>query len=261
MTSPALILEAQTPPPVPKHVALLGLGPSLEAYVDVVKRMGARRAFADEVWAINAAADVIQCDRVFHMDDVRVQEARAEAAPDSNIAAMLTWLKAHPGPIYTSIPHPDYPGTVAFPLEAVMNALGPDALGYFNSTAAYAVAYAVAIGVEQITLFGFDFTYPGAHKAEKGRACVEFYLGLAKARGIRIGIPDSTSLLDGCLAREARYYGYDGVEISAAYDDEGRVTLGFTPRDLPTAAEIEARYDHSQHPNPLVAQAAAADRS
>lgn len=234
----------------PRHVVLLGLGPSLEAYVDVVKRMGARRAFADEVWAINAAADVIQCDRVFHMDDVRVQEARAAAAPDSNIAAMLTWLKTHPGPVYTSAPHPDYPGMIPYPLEAVMNAL--QAPGYFNSTAAYAVAYAVAIGVEQITPFGFDFTYPNAHQAEQGRACVEFYLGMAKARGIRIGLPNTTTLMDGCTVRGARFYGYDGFDIASDYGDDEQVALTFTPRALPTAAEIEARYDHSKHPNPLV---------
>jgi len=242
----------------PDHVAILGLGPSLEAYVDVVKRMGARRAFADEVWGINAVADVVICDRVFHMDDVRVQELRAAAKPDSNIAAMLPWLRAHPGPIYTSVPHPDYPGTVAFPLQDVMNALGPDCVGYFNSTAAYAVAYAVAIGVKQVTLFGFDFTYPNAHHAEKGRACVEFWLGFGKARGMQIGLPNSTTLMDGCTIRGERYYGFDGLEIATAYDDDGRVSLAFTPKPLPTAAEVEAAYDHSKHPNPLVEAATAA---
>lgn len=242
-------------PLAPKHVAILGLGPSLEAYVDVAKRMGARRAFADEVWAINAAADIIQCDRVFHMDDVRVQEARAAAQPQSNIAAMLTWLKAHPGPVYTSVPHPDYPGLVAYPLQDVINALRAPA--YFNSTAAYAVAYAVAIGVERITLFGFDFTYPNAHQAEQGRACVEFYLGMAKARGIEIGLPDSTTLMDACVTTPGgRYYGYDGLAIASEHDDAGQVTLTFTPRDLPAAAEVEARYDHSRHPNALVADQA-----
>jgi hypothetical protein len=187
------------------------------------------------------------------MDDVRVQELRAAAKPDGNIGPMLSWLRTHPGPIYTSVPHPDYPGTIAYPLQDVMNALGPPALGYFNSTAAYAVAYAVAIGVQQITLFGFDFTYANSHQAEQGRGCVEFYLGLAHARGIRIGLPDSTTLMDACTTREARFYGYDGMAVAAEHDDAGQVALTFTPRDLPTAAEIEARYDHSKHPNPLVA--------
>ena len=60
------------------------------------------------------------------MDDVRIQEVRAAAAPQSNIANMLAWMRRHPGPILTSrIPEPNaYPGLVAFPLEPVINALG-----------------------------------------------------------------------------------------------------------------------------------------
>jgi SAM-dependent methyltransferase len=236
----------------PKHVAILGLGPSLEAYVDHTKRIGGRSAFCDEVWGINAVGDVIACDRIFHMDDVRVQEARATAAPKSNIANMLAWLKAHPGPIYTSVPHPDYPGLVDFPFEEVMNACC--GVAYFNSTAAYAVAYAIYLGVEQISLFGCDFTYPNAHQAEKGRACMEFYLGIAKARGIEIALPDVTSLMDAISPEDERVYGYDGMTISYATDETGWVSVEFTPRALPTAEAIEKRYDHSSHPNPLVAK-------
>lgn len=236
--------------PVPNHVAILGMGPSLDAYVDVAKRLGARRKLADEVWGINAVADIITCDRVFHMDDVRIQEIRAAARPESNIANMLGWLKAHPGPIYTSIPHPDYPGTVAFPLEEVINSCG---FAYFNSTAAYAVAFAVHIGVKQISCFGFDFTYPGAHDAEKGRACVEFHLGIAKARGIQIGLPETSSLMDACASLRDRVYGYDAVDLSFFGGGDEPITIGMTPVPvMPTAEEIEARYDHSRHPNPLV---------
>ena len=236
---------------VPNHVVILGMGPSLEGYVDLAKRMGARRALADEVWGINAVADVVNCDRVFHMDDVRIQEIRAAARPQSNIAQMLPWLRRHPGPIYTSRTHPDYPGLVEFPLQDVINSCG---FAYFNSTAAYAVAYAVHIGVRQISMFGFDFTYPNAHDAEKGRACVEFHLGIAKARGIEIGFPANTSLMDACAPLWQRVYGYDAVDVVMEQpDDGGPVSVSFTPKtDLPTADEIEARYDHSKHPNLLV---------
>lgn len=238
-----------------EHVVILGLGPSLEAYVDVVKRIGNRRWFADEVWGINAVGDVIQCDRIFHMDDVRIQEIRSAALPQSNIAAMLAWLKKHPGPVYTSRIHPDYPGLVAYPLEDVMNSCG--GVAYFNSTAAYAVAYALHLQVKKITLFGCDFTYPNAHDAEKGRACVEFYLGMAKARGIAIGLSDRTSLMDGIATQDARLYGYDTLDVEMTHEaGDGALKIAFTPHDrLPTAAEIEARYDHSKHPSPLLAAA------
>lgn len=237
-------------PPQPNHVVIVGLGPSSEEWPAMAKRLGGRRAFCDEVWAINGLGDVLACDRIFHLDDVRIQEIRAAARPDSNIAEMLKWMRTHKGPIYTSRAHPDYPGLVDYPLADVLNACG--GLAYLNNTAAAAVAFAVYLGVKEITCFGMDYTYPNAHDAEKGRACTEFYLGIAKARGIQIGIPAQTSLLDSCSAEQDRIYGYDTLELDIGNDGE-RMTIAMTPRTaLPTAEEIEARYDHSKHPNPLV---------
>lgn len=233
----------------PATVAILGLGPSLGQYVNIAKRLGARSKFVDEVWGINAVADVIVCDRVFHMDDVRVQQIRADAAPESNIAAMLGWLKTHPGPIYTSRAQPEYPGCVDYPLQDVINGAR---MGYFNSTAAYAVAYAIHLGVQKLHLFGCDFTYANAHDAEKGRACMEFWLGIAHARGIKLSVPRETSLLDACEAYRDRFYGYDMVDVKLS-GDPGEFVVTFEPiAAAPTAEEIEARYDHSVHPSPLM---------
>jgi len=235
---------------VPNHVAILGLGPTLEAYVDLAKRAGGRHAIADEIWGINQVGAVIQCDRIFHMDDVRIQMLRADAAPDSNIARMLEWMRKHPGPIYTSRVHPDFPGLVEYPLQDVINSCG---FAYFNSTAAYAVAYAVHIGVKQISCFGFDFTYPNAHKAERGRACVEFHLGIAAARGIEIGFPAQTTLMDAGAPDDERVYGYDTLDIEMVGGGADPVTVTLKPKEnIPTASEIEHRYDHARHPNHLV---------
>lgn len=231
------------------HVAILGLGPSLSEYCNTVKRVGGQSAYCDEVWGINAAGDVYRCHRVFHMDDVRIQEKRAALKPDGGIANMLKWMKSYPGPIYTSRPHPDYPGLVAYPLEDVLNDIG---YGYLNNTTAYAVAYAIHLKATRISLFGADFTYAHAHQAERGRGSVEFMLGIAAQRGIRIVVPQESSLLDAC--EPEKFYGYDTLNVGLSTEgDRVRVTL--TPRedaDIPTGEEIEARYDHNRHPNSLV---------
>ena len=226
-----------------KHVAILGLGPSLDQYMEITKRMGGRSKFCDETWAINALGEIFACDLVFHMDDVRIQEIRSKAKPDSNIAAMLGWIKNSKVPIVTSRAHPDYPALVEFPLEDVLNHLGHD---YFNNTGAYAVAFAIHTGATKISLFGMDYTYPNVHDAEKGRACVEFWLGQAHARGIQINLPATTTLMDSMYPREARLYGYDTLNIEFNVQDDGILKVDMTPREnLPTAAEIEANYDHS----------------
>jgi SAM-dependent methyltransferase len=233
---------------VPEHVTILGLGPSLEQYVDIAKRLGGKHAYCDEVWGINAVAGVVMCDRVFHMDDVRVQEARAKAQPESNIARMLEWIKVHPGPIVTSRAHPDYPGLVEFPLEDVLNKFQH---AYFNSTAAYAIAYALFLGVKKLSLFGMDYTYPNAHQAEKGRACVEFWLGLATERGVKIMIPKTSTLMDALHTQEERLYGYDTLDVTIRTEGQ-RICVDLVEKATPTADEMEARYDHTAHPNALV---------
>ena len=232
------------------HVALLGLGPTAKQFVSTVGPMGCIHAFCDEVWGINQAGDIWPCDRVFHMDDVRIQEIRAAAAPDSNIATMLAWLKTHPGPVITSRAHPDYPGLVEFPLQEFLTEI--DGSAYFNSTAAYAIAYAIYLGVEHLAVFGNDFTYENSHHAEKGRACVEWWLGYAKGRGMQITVPHVSSLLDACNSPADRLYGYDTLEVQIQRTADGPIVTKPPRATLPSAAEIEARYDHTRHVNPLL---------
>lgn len=236
------IPEVQKPPQ--KHIAILGLGPSLDQYTDQVKRAGGRSNFCDETWAINALGDLFACDLVFHMDDIRVQMIRAEAKPASNIAAMVRWIKDSKVPVVTSRAHPDYPALVEFPLEDVLNHLGHD---YFNNTAAYAVAFAIHIGATKISCWGMDFTYPNVNHAEKGKACVEFWLGQAHARGIEIGLPKTSTLMDSCYPQDARLYGYDCVDVGFNVGEDGHLALTFKERDtLPTAEAIEANYNHER---------------
>jgi hypothetical protein len=233
-----------------KHIVILGMGPSVTQYLEIVKRLGGRSAFCDEVWTINALGDVFACDRVFHMDDVRIQEIRAAAAPESNIAKMLAWIRTTGVPVVTSRSHPEYPSLEEFPLADVLT---EHPQGYFNSTAAYAVAYAIHVGATKITIFGNDFTYPNAHHAEKGRACVEFWLGIAASRGIQLSLPNTTSLMDALYPFRDKFYGYDTQDLTMRRDDGGRVVVDRAEREaLPTAEEIEERYDHNRHPNAIV---------
>lgn len=232
------------------HVAILGLGPSVRQYLELTKRMGGRKALYDETWAINALGDIFVCDRIFHMDDVRIQQIRADASPESNIAHMLNWLKTTTIPVVTSRAHEDYPALEEFPLADVLTDYP---YGYFNSTAAYAIAYAIHKGVRKITVFGNDFTYPDVHDAEKGRACVEFWLGIAAMKGIELAMPKTTSLMDACNPQADRFYGFDTLDLDMTREAD-RIVIKRTPKDsLPTADEIEQRYDHRVHPNPLVA--------
>jgi hypothetical protein len=243
----------------PHHIAVLAHGPSLHQYVALAKAIGGREAFCDEVWAVNSVGSVLACDLVFHMDDVRIQQIRADAAPDSNIAHMLNWLKITRTTVMTSRGHTDYPSLVEYPLEHVLNSTG--GMPYFNSTPAYALALALACFADGaypggliLSLFGLDYTYANAHDAEKGRACIEFWCGRAHALGVDVRVSDKSSLLDSCEAQSLYGYGAFGSrDVALTRDEDGRLSVKFAERAaLPTAQEIEAAYDHSRHPSPLV---------
>jgi hypothetical protein len=220
------------------RVALVALGHSCTNYMELAFGAGGRHRIWDETWGVNAAGDVICCDRIFHMDDIRIQESRA-AAGNEKVAAMLAWMKTHPGPIMTSKAYPDYPGLVEYPLEEVVNHLGAT---YFNNTVPYAIAYAAHIGVKELHLYGVDYSYPNILDAEKGRACSEYWIRAAQERGCEVSVAQNSTIMD---AFTGIPYGYDTEDIRWEAVD-GKFKLIRTPKEvIPTADEIEKRYDHT----------------
>ena len=196
---------------------------------------GVRDAKVDEIWAINAIGLRIRHDLLFHMDDCRVQEVRAVNNP--SVATLLELLRASPA-FFTSTVYPEYPGAIAYPLETVVNDLRTT---YLNGTTAYAVAYAIHQEVKEIHLYGVDFSYPNVHKAESGRGCVEHLLGIAHARGIRVVLPNDTTLMDMNVPKAWKPYGFDAHDVDFV-DVEGFIEVRMKPKAIPTAEEIERRY-------------------
>lgn len=226
--------------PAPKTIIIVAMGASASTYVNLASHKGGRQRITDETWAINSMGGVIKHDLLFHMDDCRVHESMAKRDPDGNIAGMMEWLKDHPK-FMTSKKYPDYPGAIEFPLEKVINYLGTT---YYNSTVAYAVAYAIYIGVQKIGLYGCDYSYKDQHKAESGRGCVEFLLGMAVSRGIHIEVAENSTLFDACVPDSQRFYGYDASDVTLEQTDKG-IKVNLKQRDkLPSAEEMEVRYCH-----------------
>lgn len=188
-----------------KDVAFVGLGVSANHYLGITEAAGDRKKFCDETWTINTYGNVIQHDRLFFMDDVRLIMRETD---NPKMVNALEMLKRHPGPVYTSRPHPDFPALVPYPLEAVINEAGYD---YLNNGAAQAIAFAIACKPHRLYLFGVDFLPMDGHDAPAGRECCEYWIGRAQQRGIQVVIAQRSSLLGTNLGRDfARpIYGYD----------------------------------------------------
>jgi len=188
----------------------------------------------DEVWAINAMAGVVYHDRVFMMDPASRFLDSEDAGTQTGI--MRSVLARHPGPIYTCELDSRCPGLVEFPLDEVMNVCGT---GYFNNTVAYAIGFGIAANVEEMHLYGIDFSYKKVvHFAEAGRACCEFLLAKAMERGIKIGIAHESSLLDSNEPVQSKLYGYHRLAdpLVVGLEDGKFVTKKFSELKEPEPA-------------------------
>ena len=233
-----------------KKVAIVALGPSSQHYIQMVDAAGDRKKLFDETWTFNTYASLIESDRIFHMDDFKVQEARA--VKNERVAGMLEALKRYKNPIYTSFPEPEYPTSEAYPIKEVIEAFGSM---YFTSTPPYALAYAMLRRVEEVAIFGADYTYPGVAGCEDGRACLEYWIGRAQQMGMRVLVSERSTLLgqrERSNFSSIPMYGFDRVQVGLIEDGENRYKLRFTPKALPSVEEIEKRYSHRKAGSELV---------
>jgi hypothetical protein len=186
------------------HVAIVGLGNTQGTFTSSV----ANGKNFDEVWAINSMMAPIKHDRVFMMDPASRFLDTENAG--SQTEALRKTLGSHPGPIYTCILDERVPGAVLYPLEEVVKDTG---LCYFNNTVPYAIAFAVYHKVTHLYLYGIDYSYKSnLVMAEAGRACTEFWLSAAVARGMKVEVAQDSSLLDTNVPDEEKLYGYHRLD-------------------------------------------------
>jgi hypothetical protein len=72
---------------------------------------------------------------------------------------------------------------IVYPLEAIKYAFGSD---YFTDGISYMIAYAIYQGATSLDIYGVHMADRWEESAQRG--CVEFWLGVALGRGIRIKI-------------------------------------------------------------------------
>jgi hypothetical protein len=151
-----------------KKIALVGLGAS---QIDFVIGLENSKEW-DEVWVINSAIAAFDYDRVFMMDPASRYFDTNDAGNQTDVMRKLLPLVTKP--IYSCVLDERVPAIVEYPLAEVATS---SKCAYLNTTAAYAVAFALWNKVGQVDLFGMDFSYKhNIHFAEAGRACMEFWI-------------------------------------------------------------------------------------
>lgn len=184
----------------PGLVELVALGPTSRYWVQHrLKKNEDPTETADEVWTLNRGIRSFKHDLAFIMDDLD-----SEAAKDPDYGEAIA---NHDQPIIAST----LPETMThdsfwpYPLTHVLNKVGTHH-AYFHNSVPYILAYAILIGVQEIHLYGCDYTHDEIDTREAGRANCEYWVGVARSHGMIVGVPTTSTLLDS--NQSAWFYGY-----------------------------------------------------
>ncbi len=220
---------------VPEVVSLVALGASKIDFLNETMTTGNKRGVSDEVWVINKLGVIVEHDMLFRMDDLKSsydcnnkQYTGGSVKPGTTIHDTYdTFLRNHNKPIVTSKAYSEYPTSLEYPLESIINLIG---YSYFRTTPAYAVAFALYIGVKQLRIYGCDYVYPtDKYRAESGRANMEFIMGIAMTMGLEIYVSPKSTLMDANINQIEKMYGYkDPIDVKP--DPDNPKIWKITPR-------------------------------
>jgi len=147
--------------------------------------------YEDDSWDIWGLNEIEQprVDVWFEMHPIEVQSERE-----------LKWLKRCKKPIYMLEKYESIPKSYSYPLEEVLKV--PGARDYFTCTFAYQIALALHLTYEEIGLWGMQLANGTAREQTVERMCVEWWLGLAIGKGVKVTTADK-------FMRHNYHYGYD----------------------------------------------------
>lgn len=116
-------------------------------------------------------------DRLFEMHDYRYHPHLKRIYPDySNLYMLPRMAKKY--------------GAKVYPLAKVRAFFGGK--NYFTSSTSYMLAMAIYENADEITINGVDLVEDQEYAYQ--RPCMEFYVGYARAKGIKVNIPRQSAL-------------------------------------------------------------------
>jgi hypothetical protein len=181
-----------------------------------------------EIWTVNNLYQFVpRQDRIFELHSracILGTQGMADAAHGAPGEQYEKDLQAMKTPIYMQEKFDDIPASIRYPIEEIINEFGVERLdnsnikdAYFTNSISFMLALAIREGFEEIHVYGVDMAVGGEYNEQ--RPSCEYYLGIARGRGIKIYIPPESDLL------KARHmYGYED-EAKAAWELKLRKTV------------------------------------
>jgi len=175
---------------VPEVVDLVALGQSTRS--DWISHCLSKDRQPDarysEVWTVNRGIRAFRADLAFVLDEVA-----SEATKDPAYGQALS---AYPWPIITTVAAAPYEQCRRYPSRWILDTFGiPEGADpYWHNSIPMVLAYAGALGVPELRMWGCDYVLEDGRVLEADRANCEFWMGRCMQRGMKIGIPHGSTL-------------------------------------------------------------------
>jgi hypothetical protein len=152
-----------------------------------------------EIWGVNEmymAQGVKRFDVLFELHDYKwICEGK-------RYKEHITWLREAKIPLMMQQHFDDIPNSVPFPRKVLEEKYG----AYFTNTISWEIALAMHIGVDEIHIYGVNMATDIEYQSQ--RPSCEYYIGLARGKGIKVYIPPESDLLK-CFYQ----YGFEDGEL------------------------------------------------
>jgi len=158
-----------------------------------------------EIWGCNSTYKDRKLDKLFIMHDIRLDMIYE----DEDFVEHVNGLGI---PVYTTGLYKVLKNNRSFPVAEVYNEFR---IPYLLNVICYMLAYAITQKPKEIELCGVDMRAGVEYIGEKG--CVEFWVGVAVGRGIKVNIPNESMVCKDIMPRDVRardgdtqlmFYGY-----------------------------------------------------
>jgi len=154
-----------------------------------------------EVWGVNYLILWRDIDLLFHIHDMDMLRSNDQERVFTEL--IIDRINETRTPTYLYKPDPAIKTGIVFPLDEYIAEFGTD---YFAHSFAFMFAHAIHVGVTEINTYGFNMASSLEYFTQK--ACAEFWIGYAMAKGIKVNIhgQEWSSLLE---TQDHKIYVYD----------------------------------------------------
>lgn len=203
-----------------RRVDIVAMGASCVEFAKDCYHIGPREK-DHQVWTLNSGPLCFQHDLIWNMHDLTQLPEETD---------YIGLYKTTEKPLVTIRALEELPNSFEFPLAEWIEKYQNN---YFANTVSYMIAGALMCGVEELVLYGADYNYAKKSDYEAGRSCVEYWLGYATAKGIKVKVAMSSTLLDAChripgnggAIGYGEVYGYFKTQPKFDFDPDGKVRL------------------------------------